>query len=62
MPEIKLPELRTEPMPVVVEFLLSRKDAAQVEAAIRVADEQLRNAALLAICRFYIDRKKESQS
>ncbi len=61
-PPLKLSELQVEPMPVVVEFLMAREEAAEVEQALRGADEESRSKALLAICRFYVDCEGKGQS
>jgi ParB family chromosome partitioning protein len=53
-PKLNLPEILLKPTPVVVEFLMSRKDAASVEKAIRATGEESRNKALLAICRHFL--------
>jgi ParB-like chromosome segregation protein Spo0J len=58
-PEISLPRAPVRPMPVVVEFLMPRGDAAKVEQALRATGEESRNEGLLTICECYLNRRGE---
>jgi ParB-like chromosome segregation protein Spo0J len=59
----RTPVVRMPPAPrtpVVVEFLMTRDDAAEVRQALAATGEESRNESLLKICRFYLENGAES--
>ena len=61
VPKVRLSSVDVRPLPVVVEFLVSRGDASKVEKALRATGAESRNEALLIVCSSYAEERRRGR-